>query len=178
MNGSCRSSASVVLQLGSGSSPASESAIGIEIRNGSQPDRAAAVCGVQRLAEHISAAVCVVAEVEPINGAVIRPGNSGQDGLSRRPCIDASNNQVRSCRIGSQRILVKVFRVCPEGLCSCLVNTISILPIVIALDATIDNKRRNAVLTASISSSWRQTTVPMSSHHHSNTTPRIDVNPA
>ena len=83
----------------------------IEFRNGSQPDRAAAVCGVQRLAEHILTAACVVAEVEPVDGAVIRSGDCGQDGLPRRPCIDTANNQVRTCRIGSQRILVKVLRV-------------------------------------------------------------------
>ena len=46
----------------------------IEFRNGSQPDRVAAVCGVQRLAEHILTAARVVAEVEPVDGAVIRSG--------------------------------------------------------------------------------------------------------
>ena len=46
----------------------------IELRNGSQPDRAAVVCGVQRLAEHILTAARVVAEVEPVDGAVIRTG--------------------------------------------------------------------------------------------------------
>ena len=83
----------------------------IELCNGSQPDRAAVVCGVQRLAEHILTAARVVAEVEPVDGAVIRPGDRGQDSLPRCPCIDTANNQVRACRIGSQRILVKVFRV-------------------------------------------------------------------
>ena len=83
----------------------------IELCNGSQPDRAAVVCGVQRLAEHILTAARVVAEVEPVDGAVIRSGDCGQDGLPRRPCIDTANNQVRACRIGSQRILVKVLGV-------------------------------------------------------------------
>ena len=83
----------------------------IEFRNGSQPGRAAAVRGVQRLAEHILTAARVVAEVEPVDGAVIPSGDRGQDGLPRRPCIDTANNQVRTCRIGSQGILVKVLRV-------------------------------------------------------------------
>ena len=83
----------------------------IEFRNGSQPDCIAPVCGVQRLAEHILATAGVVAEVEPVDGAVIRSGDRGQDGLPRRPCIDAANNQVRACRIGSQGILVKVLGV-------------------------------------------------------------------
>ena len=54
----------------------------IEFRNCSEPGRGPAVRGVQRLAEHILTAACVVAEVEPVDGAVIRPGNSGQDTLS------------------------------------------------------------------------------------------------
>jgi len=83
----------------------------IEFRNGSEPGRGAAVRGVQRLAEHILPAARIVAKVKPVRGAVIRPGNSGDDRLSRRPRIDTADNQVRTRRIGSQRILVKVFRV-------------------------------------------------------------------
>ena len=83
----------------------------IEFRNCSEPDRAAMVCGVQRLAEHILPAACVVTEVEPVDSAVIRSGDRGQDGLPRRPCIDTANNQVGTCRIASQRILVKVLGV-------------------------------------------------------------------
>ena len=49
----------------------------IELRNGSQPDRAAVVCGVQRLAEHILTAARVVAEVEPLDCAVIPSGDRG-----------------------------------------------------------------------------------------------------
>jgi hypothetical protein len=89
----------------------------VEFRNCSEPGRAAAVCGIQRLAEYKLAAARVVAEIEPVNGAVIRPGDSGQDCLPRRPCIDTTNNQVRTRRIGSQRILVKVLgvRLPPEA---------------------------------------------------------------
>src|SRR5580658_3415592 len=47
----------------------------VEFRNGSEPGRAPAVCGIQRLAEHKLAAARVVAEVEPVGSAVIRPGN-------------------------------------------------------------------------------------------------------
>ena len=83
----------------------------IKLCNGSQPDSRAAIRGVQRLAEHILTAARIVAEVEPVDGAVIRPGDRGQDGLPRRPCIDTPNNQVRACRIGSQRILMKVLGV-------------------------------------------------------------------
>ena len=83
----------------------------IEFRNGSQPGRVTAVYGVQRLTEHILTAACVIAEVEPVDSAVIRPGNSGDDGLPRRPCINTANNQVRFCRILSLRVLVKVFLV-------------------------------------------------------------------
>lgn len=61
-----------------------------------QPGRVAAVCGVQRLTEHILAAARVVAEVEPVDGAVIRSGDRGQDGLPSRPRIDAADNQVRA----------------------------------------------------------------------------------
>ena len=83
----------------------------IEFRNGSQPGRVMAVRGVQRLAEYILAAARIVAEVEPVDCAVIRSGDRGQDGLSRRPRIDTADNQVRNRRMGSQRILVKVLRV-------------------------------------------------------------------
>jgi hypothetical protein len=74
----------------------------VEFRNCSEPSLGPAVRCVQRLAEHILADACVVAEVEPVDCAVIGPGNSGQDGLPRRPCIDTPDNQVRACRIGSQ----------------------------------------------------------------------------
>jgi len=83
----------------------------IEFRNCSEPGRGAPVCSVQRLAEHILAAARVVAEVEPVDGAVIPTGDSRDDRLPSRPCIDTANNQVRASRIGSQRILVKVLRV-------------------------------------------------------------------
>jgi len=83
----------------------------IEFCNGSQPGRVTAVCGVQRLAEHILTAACVVAKVEPVDSAVIRSGDRRDDRLPRRPCIDTPNNQVGTCRIGSQRIFVKVLRV-------------------------------------------------------------------
>jgi len=88
----------------------------IEFCHGSQPARVSAVCGVQRLAEHILAVARVVAEVEPVDGAVIRSRDCGQDGLPRRSRIDTADNQVRTRRIGSQGILVKVFRVAtPES---------------------------------------------------------------
>ena len=83
----------------------------IEFCNGSQPGRAAVVCGVQRLTEHILAAARVVAEVEPVDGAVIRSGDCGHDGLPRRPRIHTADNQVRACRTVSQRILMKVLGV-------------------------------------------------------------------
>jgi len=83
----------------------------IEFHNGSQPGRAATVRGVQRLAEHVLATARIIAEVEPVDGAVIRSGDRGQDGLPRRPCVDTANNQVGTCRIASQRILVKVLGV-------------------------------------------------------------------
>ena len=44
----------------------------IKFRNGSEAGRAAVVRCVQRLAEHILTAACVVAEIEPVDGAVIR----------------------------------------------------------------------------------------------------------
>ena len=83
----------------------------IEFRNCSQPGRAAVVRGVQRLPEHILPAGCVVAEIEPVDSAVIRSRDCGQDRLPRRSRIDTANNQVRTCRIGSQRIFVKVLGV-------------------------------------------------------------------
>src|SRR6202789_4228491 len=53
----------------------------IEFCNGSQPERAAAVCGVERLTEQVLAAACVVAKLKPVDGAVIRTGDSGHDDL-------------------------------------------------------------------------------------------------
>jgi hypothetical protein len=83
----------------------------IEFRNCSEPGRAAAVRGIQWLAEHILPAARIVAKVKPVRGAVIRPGNCGQDGLPRRPRIDTADNQVRACLTISQRILMKVLGV-------------------------------------------------------------------